>query len=101
MTEQEALDEMCDLRSDIEIHHTDYDTLWSEEREEAYSMAEWALEMQIPKKIKFGMNFGDCTSRFICGCGKRIVVKHDRGVMDNHNAPNYCHNCGQRLDWSE
>lgn len=58
-----------------------------------------ALEKQIPKKIDFEMNFGDCISRFVCTCGKRIVVDHDRGVMNNHNAPNYCPNCGQALDW--
>ena len=60
-----------------------------------------AREKQKPKKIDFEMNLGDYTSRFICQCGKRIIVKHDSGVMDNHDAPNYCPNCGQVLDWSD
>lgn len=55
---------------------------------------------QIPKKPTFEINLGDYTSRFICVCGKRIIVKHDSGVMDNNDAPNYCSNCGQKLDWS-
>ena len=60
-----------------------------------------AREKQMPKKPNFKMNLGDYTSRFICQCGKKIIVKHDRGVMDNHDAPNYCSDCGQALDWSD
>ena len=60
-----------------------------------------ALEKQIPKEIDFEMNFGDCESRFACKCGKKILVRHDRGVMNNHNAPNYCPKCGQALDWGD
>lgn len=71
------------------------------ETAESQEMAISALERQIPKKIDFEQNLGDCTSRFICECGKRIIARHDSGVMDNHDAPNYCPNCGQRLDWSE
>lgn len=47
MTEQEALDEMCNLWTDISGHCTDMDTLYSEERKEAYQMACNALEEQI------------------------------------------------------
>ena len=71
------------------------------EVDEACDMAVSALKKQIPKKIDFEMNFGDCESRFTCKCGKKILVRHDCGVMDNHNAPNYCPNCGQALDWSD
>lgn len=55
------------------------------------------------KSIKpiFEINYGDYESRFACVCGKRIVVRHNRGVMDNNDAPNYCPNCGQKLDWSD
>lgn len=59
-----------------------------------------ATEKQIAKKIDFEMNFGDFESRFVCRCGKRIIVHHDRGIINNHNAPNYCPNCGQSIDWS-
>lgn len=60
-----------------------------------------AAERQNAKKPEFEMNFGDYESRFSCDCGKKIVVRHDRGVMDNNDAPNYCLNCGQKLDWSD
>lgn len=71
------------------------------EVDEACDTAMSALEKQIPKEIDFEMNFGDCESRFSCSCGKKILVRHDRGVMNNHNAPNYCPNCGQALDWGD
>lgn len=60
-----------------------------------------AMKKQKEKKPNFEINLGDCTSIFSCGCGKRILVKHDRGVMNNHDAPNYCSVCGQKLDWGE
>lgn len=58
-------------------------------------------ENQKAIKPVFEMNFGDFESRFACICGKRIVVRHNRGVMDNNDAPNYCSNCGQKFDWSD
>ncbi|EOS41760.1 hypothetical protein C810_05186 [Lachnospiraceae bacterium A2] len=60
-----------------------------------------ARERQRGKKPEFELNLSDYTSRFVCECGKRVIVKHDSGVMDNHYAPNYCSNCGQRFDWSD
>lgn len=60
-----------------------------------------ARERQRGKKPEFELNLSDYTSRFVCECGKRVIVKHDSGVMDNHDAPNYCSNCGQRFDWSD
>ncbi len=60
-----------------------------------------AREKQRAKKPEFELNLSDYTSRFVCKCGKRVIVKHDSGVMDNHDAPNYCSNCGQRFDWSD
>lgn len=59
--------------------------------------------MKKPKVIKpvFEINYGDYESRFACMCGKRIVVRHNRGVMDNNDAPNYCSNCGKKFDWTE
>lgn len=89
-TDEEVCEE-CEMYSEC-THETQADIA---------RLAIAALEKQMPKKVDFEQNLGDYTSRFICKCGKRIVVKHDSGVMDNHDAPNYCPNCGQRLDWSE
>lgn len=58
-------------------------------------------ENQKAIKPVFEINFGDFESRFACTCGKRVVVRHNRGVMDNNDAPNYCSNCGQKFDWTE
>ena len=67
----------------------------------AHSMAISALEKQIPKKAKFDFNLNDRTSSYRCDCGKWIKVRHDCGTFNNNNAPNYCPECGQRLDWSD
>lgn len=60
-----------------------------------------AREKQKAIKPVFEINYGDYESRFACSCGKRIVVRHNKGVMDNNDAPNYCLSCGQKLDWTE
>lgn len=52
-----------------------------------------------PKKPIFDFNSSDTLSRFHCACGKIIWVHHDIGTMDNNDAPNYCSNCGRKLDW--
>ena len=56
-------------------------------------------DKQIPKKPIFDFNSSDTLSRFHCACGKIIWVHHDIGTMDNNDAPNYCSNCGQKLNW--
>ena len=68
---------------------------------ESMEMAINALEKQIPKKPIFQFNLSDTVSRFECKCGNIIKVRHDIGIMDNKDAPNYCDNCGQKLDWSD
>ena len=67
----------------------------------AIEMAINALEKQMPKKPIFDFNSSDTLSRFHCDCGKIIWVHHDIGTMDNNDAPNYCSNCGIKLDWDE
>ena len=67
----------------------------------AKEMSIKALEKQIPKKPIFDFNSSDTLSKFHCDCGKIIWVHHDIGTMDNNDAPNYCDNCGQKLDWNE
>ncbi len=46
-----------------------------------------ALEKQLPKKPQ--------TSKAYYGCPDCTTI---RSLRQKHN---YCHNCGQRLDWSE
>ena len=53
------------------------------------------------KKPIFDFNTSDTLSRFHCACGNIIWVHHDIGVMDSNDAPNYCSNCGIKLDWGE
>lgn len=60
-----------------------------------------AREKQIPKKPIFDYNLSDTLSVFHCECGNIIKVSHDIGIMNNNNAPNYCSQCGQKLDWSD
>lgn len=60
-----------------------------------------AMEMRRAIKPTFEMNYGDFESLFSCECGKKIVVRHDRGIMDKHNGPNFCSNCGKSWDWSD
>lgn len=60
-----------------------------------------ARERQRAKKPTFVLNFGDFESLFACECGKKITVRHDRGVMDNHDGPKFCSNCGRKWDWSD
>ena len=67
----------------------------------AIEMAINALEKQIPKKPIFDFNSSDTLSKFHCDCGKIIWVHHDIVTMDNNDMPNYCDNCGQKLDWNE
>ena len=59
-----------------------------------------AVEKQTAKKPIFGYNLSDTLSVFHCECGNTIKVSHDNdiGIM---NTPNYCSNCGCRLDWSD
>ena len=65
----------------------------------AIEMAINALKKQIPKKPIFDFNYSDTLSKFHCDCGNIIKVHHDIGTMDNNDAPNYCSNCGIKLDW--
>lgn len=60
-----------------------------------------AAVKQTAKKPIFNHNLSDTLSVFHCECGNKIKVSHDIGIMNNNNAPNYCSNCGCRLDWSD
>lgn len=60
-----------------------------------------AAVKQTAKKPIFNHNLSDTLSVFHCECGNTIKVSHDIGIMNSNNAPNYCSNCGCRLDWSD
>lgn len=121
MTENEAIKEImhgvCNYKGISKFCH---DKCMVEKEKCEFSMAIKALEeiqqyraigtveecreargKQKAIKPVFEINYGDYESRFACACGKRVVVRHNRGVMDNNDAPNYCLNCGQKLDWAE
>ena len=92
MTENEAIKL---IENDLKLHSKDL----SSKYKNGLRMAIQALEKQIPKKPIFDFNSCDTLSRFHCDCGKIIWVHHDIGTMDNNDAPNYCSNCGLKLDW--
>lgn len=88
----------------IQMHITELKLrkqLKSGDLEVALTRAMSALEKQIPKKAKFNFNLNDRTSSYRCNCGKWLKVRHDCGTFNNNNVPNYCPECGQRLDWSD
>lgn len=93
MTENEAIKELHGIRPRGGII--------PQKRAEALDVAIQALEKQISKKPIFSHNLSDTLSVFHCECGNTIKVNHDAGIMDDNDAPNYCSDCGQKLDWSE
>lgn len=66
------------------------------EQDKALDIAQKALEKQIPKKgIMIGDNYSSVLS---CpNCRKPIVNVWNIAKYE----PNYCHYCGQALDWSD
>jgi hypothetical protein len=117
MTENEAIDE---LNTSIDLAKMCTENLERKREVQGYETAIKALEevqqyraigtpeecraaaiKQTAKKPIFNHNLSDTLSVFHCECGNAIKVSHDTGIMDNNNAPNYCSNCGCRLDWSD
>lgn len=96
MTENEAIKEVRFNMSKIGLKENSVKRV-----AKARDLAIKALEKQIPKKPIFNHNLSDTLSVFHCECGNTIKVSHDIGIMNNNNAPNYCSNCGCRLDWSD
>ena len=70
--------------------------LYNKQAIEITGLAIEALEKQIPKKgIMIGDNYSSILS---CpNCRKPIVNVWSRSEYK----PNYCHYCGQKLDWSD
>lgn len=89
MSEQTALDELCDLWEEINRHNTDVDTFFTEERQQAFILAESALENQIPAKpikVSVGHNGGNTDG---CPCCKRGFYEKVK----------FCPDCGKKMDW--
>lgn len=60
-----------------------------------------ALEKQIPKKPKVA-ECGRFGFWFICqNCGGNIAMVWDSVWQKGYYMQNYCHHCGQALDWSD
>ena len=93
---------MTESEAKKEIEHNVYcntDNFEMTISKECYKTIINALNKQIARKPIFDFNSSDTLSRFHCDCGKIIWVHHDIGTMDNNDAPNYCSNCGIKLDW--
>ena len=94
MTESEAIEIVRKEKAYMDSHA-------GRAQSEAFLIAINALEKQIPKQPIFQFNLSNTTTIFNCQCGVKIKVHHDIGIMDNNDAPNYCNNCGIKLDWNE
>ena len=89
MTEQEAI-ERLNFRKMLRMH--------GEDMNEEFDIAIKALEKQIPKKV--------VENRWIytrCDCGHEFSIHHGDGYysIPYKQKTNYCHNCGQKLDWGK
>jgi len=82
MTESEAVKE---FQQNIDL------PFGSNVSKEAAKMAIQALEKQIPKKPLYIANLG-CTALWLCPVCERRIIRSDLV---------YCHQCGQKLDWSD
>jgi hypothetical protein len=101
MKENEAIEKLKNMRLYMQITDKNNDCKFTEDDYKANEMAIQALEKQIPMKPIFNHNLSDTLSLFHCECGNAIKVSHDIGIMDKNNAPNYCSECGCKLDWSD
>lgn len=90
MTESEAIEAIqFDLKIGGEIH--------SQVLRDAIDVAIQALEKQIPKKPLYIANLGG-TALWLCPVCERRIIRSRRIIKSNLV---YCHQCGQKLDWSE
>ena len=78
------------VREAIETIKSNYPTSGYYMLCEALDIAIKALEKQLPKKPK-KLGNGDLA----CSCGLIIQRKNRRTCLY------YCHNCGQKIEWSE
>ena len=95
--------EFDDTRTIAECVFNDWCMVYilEEMAEELKKQNKYTDDKQTPKKPIFDFNYSDTLSKFHCICGSTIKVYHDIGTMNNNDAPNYCSNCGQKLDFGE
>lgn len=93
MTEIEAKEILKNTTKHTRVR--DDEIIYSSKYVKAYEMAIKALEKQIPKKpyLKqeglLGIKMWHCSV-----CDKAVVSDWNRDLGNN-----YCHHCGQKLDW--
>ena len=59
-----------------------------------------ALEKQIAKKVI--KQSTDEKTHYKCNCGYIFKTVYNDGTTQTHlNIGNYCHKCGQKLEWSD
>ena len=93
MTTKEAIEYIEALKNSDEI----LDFYYAEEFIKAFEMAINALGKQIPKKpINYDKYYYKCPY-----CEQDLSVDDDSLYVYEDTMPNYCSNCGQRLDWSD
>ena len=87
MTEQEAIKNLKHLFGEYELDLPCTDSL------ETLQVVISALEKQIAKKPNYIGPWFECDK-----CKKRIGIPN---YTINLNAHDYCHHCGQKIEWSE
>ena len=93
MTTKEAIEYIEALKNSDEI----LDFYYAEEFIKAFEIAIRALEKQIVKKpINYDKYYYKCPY-----CEQDLSVDDDSLYVYEDTMPNYCSNCGQRLDWSD
>ncbi len=84
---EEYLDAISELEEALSPFHLESDGEWTnyEFNTSTIRVAIEALEKQVPKKpCGWDNECFDCTQH-----------------LDEYEHPNYCPNCGQKIDWSE
>ncbi len=88
MTENEAIEELKNMRLFMQIEDKNSEHKFPEDDYKTNEMAIQALKKQIPMKP----DFTEDKEFALCPCC------NGKGLLDKQK---YCDNCGQKLDWSE
>ena len=91
MTESEAVEKLKNMRLFMQIEDEKSKCKFTEDDYKANEMAIQALEKQTLKKPLHIANLG-YTELWLCPVCERRIIRSDL---------KYCHQCGQKLDWSD